>query len=238
MTIWAGVFARGGSKGLPGKNLKELGGVPLVGHAVKVAIDIPGVKQVLCSTDSPEIAAAAERYGAHVPFLRPAELAGDTSPEWLSWQHLASYLVKSGASDDDLLVSLPATSPLRKSSDIVSAIEKHTTSGADVVVSYTAAQRSPWFNMVSQGSDGFLQTVLELSDQVFSRRQDAPEVYDLATVVYVTSLGFVLSARHLFDGNVAGVEVPSERAIDIDTQLDFDIAEFLYSRQRRKAQAY
>jgi len=237
VTIWAAVFARAGSKGLPGKNLKELGGVPLVGHAVKVAIDIPDVEQVLCSTDSPEIAAAAERYGAHVPFVRPAELADDTSPEWLSWQHLASFLVQSGASDDDLLVSLPATSPLRESSDIVSAIEKHTTSGADVVVSYTAAHRSPWFNMVSYNPDGFLHTVLELSDQVVSRRQDAPEVYDLATVVYVTSLGFVLRAKDLFDGNVAGVEVPLERAIDIDSQLDFDIAEFLYSRLSREAKA-
>ncbi len=109
MSIWAAVFARGGSKGLPGKNLKSLGGLPLVAHSIRVGLEIPGVNDVLCSTDSTEIRAVAGQHGASVPFLRPAELAEDDSPEWLSWKHLARHLIGAGASPEDLLVSLPAS---------------------------------------------------------------------------------------------------------------------------------
>jgi N-acylneuraminate cytidylyltransferase len=232
MTIWAAVFARGGSKGLPGKNLKVLGGVPLVAHSIRAGLQIPGISSVLCSTDSEEIREVAEQHGALVPFLRPAELATDDSPEWLSWKHLAQHLIEAGASPEDLLVSLPATAPLRTVADVESAIAKHRTSGADVVVSYTPAARSPWFNMVIEGADGFLRTVIESAGDTVSRRQDAPKVFDLATVVYVTTLGFVLGADSLFEGKVAGVEIPAHRAIDIDTQLDFDIAEYLFDRQK------
>lgn len=232
MSIWAAVFARGGSKGLPGKNLKVLGGLPLVAHSIRVGLEIPGVSGVLCSTDSEEIRTVAEQYGATAPFLRPAELAEDESPEWWSWKHLAQHLIEEGASLEDLLVSLPATAPLRTVIDVESAIAKHRTSGADVVVSYAPAVRSPWFNMVKEGADGFLRTVIETDGETVSRRQDAPNVFDLATVVYVTTLGFVLGADSLFEGKVAGVEIPAQRAIDIDSQLDFDIAEFLFDRQR------
>lgn len=209
-----------------------MGGLPLVAHSIRVGLGIPGVSGVLCSTDSEEIRTVAEQHGATAPFLRPAELAGDGSPEWVSWKHLARHLIEAGASPEDLLVSLPATAPLRTVFDVESAITEHRTSGADVVVSCTPAARSPWFNMVERGADGFLHTVMETYGGAVSRRQDAPEVFDLATVVYVTTLGFVLDSESLFDGNVAGVEIPLERAVDIDTQLDFDIAEFLFLRQR------
>jgi N-acylneuraminate cytidylyltransferase len=197
-----------------------------------VGLEIPGVQGVLCSTDSAEIRAVAEEHGATAPFLRPAELAQDESPEWLSWRHLAQYLIDSGAVSEDLLVSLPATAPLRAVADVQLAIAKLADSGADVVVSYTPAARSPWFNMVAEGADGFLCTVIDGGGDAFSRRQDAPKVFDLATVVYVTTLGFVLNADSLFQGKVAGVEIPAERAIDIDSQLDFDIAEYLFNRQK------
>jgi N-acylneuraminate cytidylyltransferase len=232
MSIWAAVFARGGSKGLPGKNLKELGGLPLVAHSIRAGLQIPGISSVLCSTDSEGIREVAEQHGALVPFLRPAELATDDSPEWLSWKHLAHYLIDTGASPGDLLVSLPATAPLRAVADVELAIAKLADSQADIVVSYTPAARSPWFNMVTESDDGFLRTVIESDGDAVNRRQDAPKVFDLATVVYVTTLGFVLNADRLFDGKVSGIEVPPERAIDIDSQLDFDIAEYLFDRQK------
>jgi N-acylneuraminate cytidylyltransferase len=208
-----------------------LGGLPLVAHSIRVGLEVPGVSGVLCSTDSEEIRTVAEQHGATAPFLRPAELAEDESPEWLSWKHLAQHLIEAGASPEDCLVSLPATAPLRTVADVESAIAKHRMSGADVVVSYTPAARSPWFNMVAEGADGFLRKVIETDGDTVSRRQDAPTAFDLATVVYVTTLGFVLGADSLFAGRVAGVEIPAQRAIDIDTQLDFDIAEFLFDRQ-------
>lgn len=232
MSIWVAVFARGGSKGLPGKNLRVLAGLPLVAHSIRVGLEIPGVSGVLCSTDSEEIRTVAEQHGATVPFLRPAELAEDESPEWLSWKHLAQHLIEAGAAPEDLLVSLPATAPLRIVADVESAIERHRTSGADVVVSYTPAARSPWFNMVTMSTDGLLRAVIETDGDAVSRRQDAPKVFDLATVVYVTTLGFVLGSDSLFAGKVAGVEIPAQRAIDIDTELDFNIAEYLFDRQK------
>jgi len=232
VTIWAAVFARGGSKGLPGKNLMILGGLPLVAHSIRVGQQIEGVAGVLCSTDSPAIATAARDYGAQVPFVRPAELAADRSPEWDSWKHLAQHLMDTGASSEDILVSLPAVSPLRDVSDVEAAIGRLHSSGADVVVSYTEARRSPWFNMVVEHRDGFLKVAVGSGEGIVARRQDSPRVFDLATVVYVTTLGFITTADGVFAGRVAGVEIPPERAIDIDTQLDFDIAEFLYERSK------
>lgn len=229
MSIWVAVFARAGSKGLPGKNLLSLGGLPLVARAVQVGLTVDGVEAVLCSTDSEEIALVAQRHGATVPFLRPPELAGDRSPEWLSWKHLTRHLLDNGAKPDDLLVSLPPTSPLRLVSDVESAILKLSESQADVVVSYTPAVRSPWFNMVTENEDGFLSLMIDPSGGGFDRRQDTPHVFDLATAVYVTTLGYVEDSNRMFDGRIAGIEIPSDRAIDIDTQLDFDIAEFLFN---------
>jgi len=232
MTLRVAVFARGGSKGLRGKNLLPLGGVPLIAHAIRVGQEVSGALPVLCSTDSEEIATVAKDYGAEVPFMRPAELADDSSPEWDAWQHLATHLLATGGARSDILVSLPAVSPLRRVSDIEAAIARFESSGADVVVSYTQARRSPWFNMVIPNEEGLLTRASGESPTTVSRRQDSPKVFDLATVVYVTTLGFIVSASGLFDGRVAGIEVPPERAIDIDSQLDFDIAEFLFERAR------
>lgn len=230
MSLWVVVFARAGSKGLPGKNLMSFGGIPLVARAILVGRAVDGVDAVLCSTDSEEIALVAKDHGAIVPFMRPPELADDKSPEWLSWKHLARHLLEGGAAADDLLVSLPPTSPLRVVSDVESAILKLSTSEADVAVSYTPAARSPWFNMVTENEDGFLSVVIDPNQRAFDRRQDTPRALDLATVVYVTTLGYIASTNRMFDGRVVGVEVPADRAIDIDTQLDFDIAEFLLKR--------
>lgn len=226
------VFARGGSKGLPGKNLMTLGGLPLVAHSIRIGQQIQGVTGVLCSTDSPHIATVAREYGADVPFTRPAELSGDSSPEWGAWKHLAQHLIDTGASPEDILVSLPAVSPLRNLSDVTAAIEQLHSPGADIVVSYTEARRSPWFNMVMEDSDGFLKLAMNSEDGAVNRRQDSPQVFDLATVVYVTTLRFISEAGGIFSGRVAGIEIPPERAIDIDSQLDFDIAEFLYERSK------
>ena len=106
----------------------------------------------------------------------------------------------------------------------------------DMVVSITEAARSPWFNMVKQDSDGFLKVIMEKKETTYIRRQDTPAIYDMTTVAYVTRPGFIKNAAGIFDGQVRGVEIPVERAIDIDTELDFKIAEFLIqTRSKHKA---
>jgi N-acylneuraminate cytidylyltransferase len=231
MTYWGVVFARGGSKGVPGKNLRKVGGVPLIGHSVQTGLATPEIEGFFCSTDSEEIADAARGFGASIPFMRPAELAGDESPEWDAWQHFAKYLMAGGAREEDAIVSLPTTSPLRNVEDVRSAIALYESSSADVVVTTTEASRSPWFNMVTVDGEGRVQVLLGSESGGPARRQDAPKVFDLTTVAYVASLSHILSAPRLFGGVVAGLEIPKERALDIDTELDLDIANYLYGKR-------
>ena len=231
MTYWGVVFARGGSKGVPGKNLRRVGGIPLVGHSIQIGLATPEIEEFFCSTDSEEIADSARGFGASIPFMRPAELAGDESPEWDAWQHFAKYLMAAGARDDDAMVSLPTTSPLRNVDDVQSGIALYESSSADAVVTMTEASRSPWFNMVTVDGEGHVQVLLGSESGGPARRQDTPKVFDLTTVAYVASLSHILSAPRLFAGVVAGLEIPKERALDIDTELDLDIADFLVRRR-------
>ena len=222
MIAYAFVFARGGSKGLPGKNIRPLGGIPLLGRSIQVAQQLPAIARVFVSTDSDDIAAVAREYGAEV-IRRPDELAGDAAPEWLAWQHAIRTLQARGEAFD-VFVSLPATSPLRAPVDVRNCLDMLDAS-TDVVITVTPAARNPWFNMVVREPDGDCRVVCAGDGVV--RRQDAPEVFDMTTVAYVTRPGFVLAHGRLFEGRVKSVVVPRERAVDIDDIYDFRMAEFL-----------
>lgn len=226
MTTIALICARGGSKGLPGKNIQILAGKPLIAWAIEHALAVLRIDRVLVSTDCPDIAAVAKEWGAEVPFMRPAELARDDSPEWLAWRHAVEYLRQADGAYPERIVSVPATAPLRLPKDIDNCLDDYERGGADIVVTVTDAHRSPYFNMVTCDERGVVQLVIPPQGQVF-RRQDAPVVYDMTTVAYVTSPAFVLSHERAFDGVVRAVNVPPERALDIDTILDFRIAEYL-----------
>ncbi|ONH56706.1 N-acylneuraminate cytidylyltransferase [Pseudomonas cedrina] len=222
MSVYAFIFARGNSKGLPGKNIRMLGGHPLIAHSIRVAQQVAGIDRIFVSTDSDEIAVIAETYGVTV-IRRPDELATDTAPEWLAWRHAISYLHAQGHKFD-VFVSLPATSPLRSVEDVeqcLACIDRHT----DVVVTVTPASRSPFFNMVVRDSDGVSQLVCSGSSA--HRRQDAPAVYDMTTVAYVATPTFILTNERIFSGRVRSVIVPRHRAVDIDDIYDFKMAEML-----------
>lgn len=224
MTIHAFIFARGGSKGLPGKNIKPLAGKPLLAYSIEVAKLLPEISHVFVSTDDDEIAHIANKYGAMV-INRPIELAQDDTPEWLAWRH-AIHWVKEHYGDFDDFVSLPATSPLRTVDDIQAAISKRRENGADICISVTPASRSPYYNMVKVNSTGEVELVIPSSSTV-QRRQDAPTVFDITTVVYATTPRFVLEHYDLFSGKVVAIEVPKHRAVDIDDIHDFRLAEVL-----------
>lgn len=222
MKVVAFVFARGGSKGLPGKNIRSLNGKPLLQYSIETAKKIDGIDDVFVSTDCEAIAKVAEQFGAKI-IKRPAELSTDTSPEWLSWQHAIHY-VESNFGEFDSFVSLPATSPLRNEFDVKSAIDKLHNANADACISITPASRSPYFNMVSINADGTVGLVNKSLD-VVSRRQDAPVVYDITTVVYAVSVEYIKKGTSLFLGEVVATVVPKERAVDIDDIYDFLLAE-------------
>jgi CMP-N-acetylneuraminic acid synthetase len=220
------IFARAGSKGLPGKNIRLLAGKPLIAWSIEQALEVKGIRRLIVSTDSEEIAFVAKSYGAEVPFLRPSELSGDKSPEWFAWRHALEFLRQNEGRLPNAMVSIPATAPLRSSEDIRNALDDFAKGGADIVITVTQAHRNPYFNMVKINEDGSVGLVITPQSGVV-RRQDAPEVYDMATVAYVSDPNFILANDSIFSGRVRAVEVPTQRAIDIDTLYDFELAEFL-----------
>lgn len=224
--IVAFVFARGGSKGLPRKNLLPLAGKPLIVHSIDIALALPRVDKVVVSTDDLEIAEVARKAGAEVPFLRPPELASDTASEWLAWQHAIRAQREAGETVD-IFLSLPPTSPLRIPADVDCCLDALLSSSADIVITVREAERNPYFNMVRQEPDGLMRLAVE---GTFSRRQDAPKLYDMTTVAYVAHADFILTADRIFDGKVRAVEIPRERALDIDTELDLLIGAALVGK--------
>ncbi len=221
--IFSFVFARGGSKGIPKKNLLMIDGIPLLGHSIKMSKSIGAVEKTFVSTDCNEIARIGQEYGAEI-IKRPKELAKDDSPEWLSWKHAVNFATKVHG-DFDIFLSLPTTSPLREYLDIYNCLEKITEPNVDSVITICKSNRSPWFNMVSKKNE---LLKLLIKDKKIFRRQDVPKSYDITTVAYVLKTDFIRNANNIWEGNVCGVEVPQERSIDIDNYLDYKIANFLF----------
>ena len=227
MSIVAFIFARAGSKGVSNKNIRAFNGKPLISWAVELALQVKQINNVFVSTDSEEIAEIARMAGATIPFIRPSELATDTSPEWHSWQHFIKFLADKDGRLPEVFLSLPATSPLRSTIDVENCLNEFKKGRADFVVGITPSQRNPYFNMVKKGEDNQVNLVIQQVEK-YSRRQDTPEIFDLTTVCYVGKPSTILTINSIFEGKVAGVVIPRERAIDIDTELDFQIAEFLF----------
>ena len=226
MNVVALICARGGSKGLPGKNLRLLGGRPLIARAIEQALSVERDRRVIVSTDSDEIAAVSLDSGAEVPFSRPSDLAGDESPERLVWRHALGYLAESEGAYPDALLVVPPTAPMRAVGDLERCLDEYAKGEADTVITVTDAHRSPYFNMVTVGDDGTVSLVVPPPGSI-ARRQDTPVVYDVTTVGYVARPENVMATDSIFEGRVRRVYVPRERALDIDTLLDFMIAECL-----------
>lgn len=226
------VFARGGSKGIPKKNLEVVGDKTLVGHAVDAARRAATVDRVLVSTDDPDIASAARGAGAEVPFLRPDDLAADDTPEIEAWRH-AIRAVRGAGQSIESFVSVPPTSPLRLPKDIDDCVRRLHRTPADVVITAREAQRNPYFNMVEVDDDGWATLVAD-EERSVNRRQEAPDVFDLTTVAYAAQPSYVLETDSLLAGDVRIVEVPQERSLDIDTPTDLEIVRSLYEHRRTK----
>jgi len=225
------IFARGGSKGVPRKNIRSFAGKPLIAHAIQTALKSKYINRVIVSTDDQEIAQVAKDFSAEVPFMRPLDLARDTSPEWLAWQHAIKMVESETNKKIDVFVSIPTTAPLRSVGDVDACINKFLTTDCDIVITIKKSDRSPFFNMVTLDDKDFAHIVTP-SSTTMSRRQDVPRVYDITTVAYVAKPEFIMNSQSLFEGNVQTIEIPPERAWDIDTELDFMIAEFLMTQNQ------
>ena len=213
--VLALIPARGGSKGLPGKNLMPMNGRPLIDFSVQAARASRHVDRVVVSSDDEAILAAARACGAETPFVRPAALATDEASTFAVAEHALSCLP-----GYDVLVLLQPTSPLRTAADIDGALEGMAVAGAGSCVSVCPVGQSPYW-MYRLGAGDVLQPVLAPPPGV-SRRQDLPPVYTLNGAVYVADCARLLAERAFVAADTVAWVMPAERSIDIDTAADFE----------------
>lgn len=231
MFILGTICCRGGSKGVPGKNIKPLNGKPLIAYTVETAKQSSLLNDVIISTDSIEIANAAKLYGASVPFMRPDDLATDTASKWPVFIHALETYEKLHNVSVDYLVDMDVTVPLKTASDIDGAIQlalKDTT--VDVVITGYEPERNPYFNMMEINADGYAEIVKKGAKPIV-RRQDAPAVYSLTPAAYVVKKSALYQFEHWSKAKCKIYPMPRERAVDIDTAIDFKIVEFLMHNQ-------
>lgn len=225
MKIYSFIFARGGSKGIPKKNIQIFNGRPLIAYPIIQALKIDFIDEVFVSTDCEETKNISENLGAKV-IERPGSLAQDDSNEIDAWKHAISFVEKTYGVFDYFL-SLPATSPLRDDSDIENALNLlEQDNNLDGVVGIAETNHHPAFNMVQKSETGILNLCDNSSK--FYRRQDCPPIYNLTTVLYFMKVSFLSNSKNIFTGNIGGIIIPKERAIDIDDPVDFFIAEKLH----------
>lgn len=223
MRLLALIPARGGSKGIPRKNVKALGGKPLLGWTVNTAKRCPLVKRVVVSTEDCEIAGLAMALGADVPFIRPASLAADDSPGVDPVLHALEELP-----EFDWVLLLQPTSPFRSAEDIEGIVQLCLSQDAHSAVSVTAVKKHPYwvYRREEQGN-----LVPMVPDQTpIARRQDLPPAYALNGALYLAQRDWLFNHRSFLGPGTLAYVMPEHRSVDIDTQLDWDWAEFLIAR--------
>lgn len=222
MSTIATICARGGSQGVPGKNIRMLHGKPLIVHTIDQAKACRGIDGIYVSTDSADIAKVAETAGATVPFLRPAELATSSAPKVPVIDHMLRFLQGQGLSID-AIVDLDPTSPLRDVADIEQCMAL-LDADTDLVITGYEAEKNPYFNMVERKPDGNIGLVKPPTG-VVTGRQGAPEVFSMNASIYVWRPEAL--ARGIWQNRLKLHVMPRERSVDIDSELDFFFVEKL-----------
>lgn len=218
--VLALIPARGGSKGLPGKNIRYLGGKPLVAWSIEAALAAKHVSRIVVSSDDAQILSVARAYGAQIPLIRPATLAQDDTPGIDVVLHTLDCLP-----GYDWVVLLQPTSPLRTTDDIDRAISLCLEKNAPACVSVSQTPASPWW-MFRIGHQGKMHSFLP-PEQRPTRRQDLPELYALNGAVYLAKTEWLQRSLSFLTEETMAYVMPSERSLDIDTLMDFRIAECL-----------
>lgn len=234
MSILCTICARGGSKGVPNKNVRPLLNKPLIVYTIEQALASGQIDRVVVSTDSEEIAAIARQAGAEVPFLRPKDLATDDAPKIPVVQHALKFYIEKLRFKPDYVVDLDPTSPLRINEDIEKCIDL-ITNGVDVdsVITGYRSNKNPYFNMVEIDRDRFAYLSKRLEKEI-TRRQDAPAVFAMNASIYVWKRDILLNQASFFSGKIRLIEMPEERSIDIDSEIDFKLVELIMKERQAK----
>lgn len=220
------ICARGGSKGVKNKNIRELMGKPLIAYTIEQAKASKLFKHIVVSTDSDEIANIAKEYGAEVFFKRNAEMASDTAGKLDVIKDAFRRSEEYYHTTFDYLVDLDATAPLRNIEDIINSFKQFKENDNDNLITAMPSRRSPYFNIVEQGKNNkvCLSKKLEIS---ILRRQDAPKCYDMNASIYIWKRDAILNEKSIFLEKTGLYIMPEERSIDIDSELDFKFVELL-----------
>lgn len=227
--IFGIIPARGGSKGLPGKNLRVLGRLSLIGHAVASTREAASLTRFIVSTDSPEISAEARGHQAEVPFLRPAELATDEAGMVPVLQHAVHWLETTAGIRPDLVVTLQPTSPFRTGADIDRTVRQLLETNADSAQTVTEAAYHPFFMSTLEGDRAI---PLFPDGHKLVRRQDAPPVYQPSGSVYVTRYHVLMEQGRVLGEDNRAVVTGFEASVNIDTEWDFRLAELILREGR------
>ena len=224
------ICARGGSKGVKNKNIRELAGKPLIAYSLEQAQASHLFDLVVVSSDSSEILDVARNYGADLLVKRPAALATDTAAKIPVIRHCVEEAERIIGKQFDVVVDLDATSPLRSIEDIVSAVALLESRKVSNVITAAPSRRSPYFNLVELNDDGVARLSKPLNEPIV-RRQDSPPCYDMNASIYVWQHQALFSRPTVFNADTRIFVMPEERSIDIDSQLDFEIVEFLMEKR-------
>lgn len=216
--------ARGGSKGVPRKNVRDLNGKPLIAWTIEEAKKSQYISNIILSSEDSEIIKEAKKYGCEVPFIRPMKLAQDDTPGIDPVLHAINQ-----CPGYDYVVLLQPTSPLRKAEDIDGAIQMLLDKGVEYCVSVTEPDKSPYW-MYKVDNNGHMEQIIE-QDNYAVRRQDLPKVFSLNGAVYVAQIESLKNTKSFLNEETVAFKMPRSRSIDIDTEEDFLWCEWLLSKK-------
>ena len=220
--------ARGGSKGLPGKNIKALCGKPLIAYTIEAAQAAKSIDRLILSTDDEEIAEVVQKFGVEIPFMRPAELAKDTSLAIDNYIYTMDWLNAESSKQYDDFIVLQPTSPFRTAADIDNAVELFREKNADSVISVCEASHPPvWAKKIDPS--GVLKDCFDINIGN-KNRQELETSFMPNGAIFILKLSLLKSLYSYYSDNTYAYVMPRERSVDIDTFFDFEFAEFLVSR--------
>lgn len=227
------ITARGGSKVIPGKNIRPMAGKPMIAWTIEAALRSKGLDRVIVSTDDAAIAHVSRQCGAEVPFLRPAELAGDTSSHISVIEHALGWLAGCDGRPPEYLLLLQPTSPLRTAEDIEAIIAVAANRGARAVISVCEPSHHP-FGLKKITPEGTLADFMP-SGLAYARRQDFPPVFAVNGALYLCQSSVILQEHTLEPPDALPYIMPVERSLDVDTLWDFELAEMILERRQGTA---
>lgn len=234
--ILAVICARGGSTGVPGKNIMPIAGKPLIGWSVETALSDARIEDVIVSTDDEKIAGVAEEFGAKRPFMRPGDLATKTAGKFGVWKHALGACEEIYGKRYDYFLDIDCTTPLLDEGDLKRFLdaffEAEQAGNLDGMFTVSASHRNPYFNLVEEDSQGYLGLSKKLETNIESR-QTSPKAWDIVAAFYIFKAAYIRTNDYLLNGKMKGFEVPREKSFDIDEPFDAELVNWLMTKKHK-----